>query len=172
MAFNVSYLHLTCGLSAVLIALMYIYPIIFYIFLFIVYSLILVLCGESSAYLHIYMKRQSQPKIFFFSVLFVQYNKSKPSKVIKPVQASAILYNATRWVTRAITLKTFSYQPDLFRLSSSRMFDVPKRSKANLSVIFGRTVDKLLQQVLENALNDFINSWLRWVIKILWTISE
>lgn len=45
--------------------------------------------------------------------------------------------------------------------SSSRMFDVPKRNKANLSVIFGRTVDKLLQQVLENALNDFINSWLR-----------
>lgn len=45
---------------------------------------------------------------------------------------------------------------------SSRMFG-NKRNKANLSVIFGRTVDKLLQQILENALNDFINSWLRWV---------
>lgn len=43
----------------------------------------------------------------------------------------------------------------------SRMFDVPKRNKANLTVIFGRTVDKLLQQILENALNDFVNSWLR-----------
>jgi tyrosine-protein phosphatase YwqE len=41
------------------------------------------------------------------------------------------------------------------------MFDVPKRNKANLTVIFGRTVDKLLQQFLENALNDFVNSWLR-----------
>lgn len=93
MAFNVSYLHLTCGLSAVLIALMYIYPIIFYIFLFVVYSLILILCGESSANLHIH---KTTRKSSSFAVLFVQYNKSKPSNVIKPVQASAILYNATR----------------------------------------------------------------------------
>lgn len=41
------------------------------------------------------------------------------------------------------------------------MFDVPRKNKANLSVIFGRRVDNLLQQILGNALDDFINSWLR-----------
>lgn len=92
MALNVSYFHLACGLSAVLIALMYIYPIIFYILLFILYSLILILCGESST-LHVYLQ-SNMPS--FLPVLFVQYNKSKSSNVIKPVQASAILYNATR----------------------------------------------------------------------------
>lgn len=44
---------------------------------------------------------------------------------------------------------------------SSRMFDVPKRTKANLPVIFGRTIDNLLQQILSNALDEFVNSWLR-----------
>lgn len=57
----------------------------------------------------------------------------------------------------------FSHRKSVCFHCSSRMFDVPKRNKANLSVIFGRTVDKLLQQILENALNDFIHSWLRWV---------
>jgi hypothetical protein len=43
------------------------------------------------------------------------------------------------------------------------MFDVPRKTKANLPVIFGRTgrIDNLLQQILGNALDDFINSWLR-----------
>lgn len=41
-------LHLGCAISAILVTLMYIYPIIFYIFLFLIYSLILIVCGESS----------------------------------------------------------------------------------------------------------------------------
>jgi len=41
------------------------------------------------------------------------------------------------------------------------MFDVPKRTKANLPVIFGRTIDNLIQQILSNALDEFVNSWLR-----------
>jgi hypothetical protein len=44
---------------------------------------------------------------------------------------------------------------------SSRMFDVPKRNKANLPVIFGRTIDNLLQQIIGNSLDDFVTSWLR-----------
>lgn len=95
MALNVSYFHLMCGLSAILIALMYIYPIIFYIFLFIVYSLILVICGESSTFPYSHSFNVDLQRLSLVSVLFFQYNKSKPN-VMKPVQASAILYNATR----------------------------------------------------------------------------
>lgn len=95
MALQLSYFHISCGASAFLIALMYIYPLIFYIFLFVLYSLILVICGESSADVCSHA-RPSNPIISSISVLFVQYNKSKPANVIKPVQASAILYNATR----------------------------------------------------------------------------
>jgi hypothetical protein len=40
------------------------------------------------------------------------------------------------------------------------MFDIPKRTKANMPVIFGRTIDSLLQQILGNALDDFVDSWL------------
>ncbi|KAG5684661.1 hypothetical protein PVAND_013879 [Polypedilum vanderplanki] len=118
MEYKFSYSHLICAFTAVLIILMYNYPIIFYIFLFILYSLILIIV-----------------------VLFVQYNRNK-STTIKPVPASAILYNATR----------------------SRMFDIPKRTKANMPVIFGRTIDNLLQQILGNALDDFVNSWLGKVV--------
>lgn len=164
MALSFSYFHFSCGLSAILIALMYIYPIIFYIFLFILYSLILVICGESSTCIASTSNSfiaDLQTLVYLlslFAALFFQYNKSKPN-VMKPVQASEILYNATRWdFTRFVISNIYDTRFD-FR---SRMFDVPKRSKANLSVIFGRTVDKLLQQFLENALNDFIHSWLRW----------
>ncbi|KAL7027112.1 hypothetical protein ACKWTF_005311 [Chironomus riparius] len=44
------------------------------------------------------------------------------------------------------------------------MFDVPKRTKANLPVIFGRTIDNLIQQILSNALDEFVNSWLSKVV--------
>lgn len=97
MAFKLNYFHFICGLSAILIALMYIYPIIFYIFLFVLYSLILIMIGESSN-LHCLPSPRSTFNYTSFSVLFVQYNKSKPN-VMKPVQASAILYNATRYVS-------------------------------------------------------------------------
>lgn len=44
---------------------------------------------------------------------------------------------------------------------SSRMFDVPRKDKANLSVIFAsRRVDEKLQKILGNALDDFFG-WLR-----------
>jgi hypothetical protein len=100
MDYKLSYFNVTCAFAAILAVLMYNYPLIFYIFLFVLYSLVLVICGESStdcllSSLILVSTHFLSLNSFRHAVLFVQYNRNK-SVTIKPVAASRILYNATQ----------------------------------------------------------------------------
>lgn len=46
MDLNLSYTHLIGGISTIFIGLMYFYPVIFYIFIFLLYSMILIFIGN------------------------------------------------------------------------------------------------------------------------------
>lgn len=51
--------------------------------------------------------------------------------------------------------------------NSSSIFDPPKpiANASNLPIIFGRTVDGVLQQIIEFSLLDFISPWLGIVVR-------
>lgn len=50
---------------------------------------------------------------------------------------------------------------------SSSIFDPPKpiANPSNLPIIFGRTVDGVLQQIIEYTLRDFVAPWLGHVVR-------
>lgn len=48
---------------------------------------------------------------------------------------------------------------------SSSIFDLVKPQNASHFPIFGRTVDGVLQQIIEYTVRDFISPWLRYVVR-------
>lgn len=107
------------GLVFLIISLMWFFPIIFYIFLVVLYSLILV----ASAVI---------------GTLYFQYLKAKPKK--REIKTHDLLYKATK----------------------SNIFDsTPKRSKpTTLPVIYNRSIDRIILQIIDNGLKDFLLSWI------------
>ncbi|XP_055841813.1 sorting nexin-25 isoform X1 [Episyrphus balteatus] len=109
------------GCLAALLATIYCYPSFFYIFLFLVYSVVLILGAiAGTIYIHFNLTSKTQPKLIH-----------KPYSVV---------YNATK----------------------SSIFDLPKpiQNPSNLPLIFGKTVDLQLQQIIEYVLRDFMSPWL------------
>lgn len=55
----------------------------------------------------------------------------------------------------------------LYEATKSSIFDPPKpiKSASSLPIIFGRTVDGVLQQIIEYTLRDFISHWLNYVVQ-------
>lgn len=83
MGFKLSYFHISCALTASLTSLMYIYPIIFYIFVFVLYSLFLIICGESSS-----IELTENNTLFYFPLQYCSYSKVEtkemPSNRFRP----------------------------------------------------------------------------------------
>ncbi|XP_055616626.1 sorting nexin-25 [Toxorhynchites rutilus septentrionalis] len=112
--------------GTVIIAVSLYWPIFFYIFLFVLYSLILV-------------------ALAIFGTIYVHYKlTAKETTPVVRDLPSNVLYNATR----------------------SQLFDPPSPPKtaANLPIIFGRTVDSLLQQIIGNAMRDVVGPALGEVV--------
>lgn len=51
-------------------------------------------------------------------------------------------------------------------IPSSSIFDLPKpiQNSSHLPIIFGRTVDGLVLQIIEYTLRDFVAPWLQYVV--------
>ncbi|XP_055371063.1 sorting nexin-25 [Condylostylus longicornis] len=113
------------GSFSVLFGLIWYYPTFLYIFLFGLYSLILVSAAVTST-------------------LYLQHVISTKPKTKDHPQRLNVLYNATK----------------------SSIFDPPNpiSNPNNLPLIFGRTVDLQLQQLIEFSLKDFVTPWLKQVV--------
>jgi hypothetical protein len=163
MEYTFSYFHLACAFAAILIILMYSYPLIFYIFLFVLYSLILVVCGKWPDDSSPCVLNNSRPfPLFSFvtqsSLCSTKEIKRPPLSRCPPLPFSTTPLGETHFLL--LPAQPQGNYVKQFFFCSSRMFDIPKRTKANMPVIFGRTIDNLLQQILGKALDDFVNSWL------------
>lgn len=112
--------------GTVIVAASLYWPLFFYIFLFVLYSLILI-------------------ALAIFGTIYVHYKlTTKESTHHAKDLPSNVLYNATK----------------------SQLFDPPSppRSASSLPIIFGRTVDGLLQQIIGNAMRDVVGPALAEII--------
>lgn len=118
--------HFIGGFITICAAIICYYPTVFYIFLFAIYSILLMLVTVAATiYIHFWLSAKNQ----------AQYSHL-PSNV---------LYNAT----------------------CSTIFDAPQpvTNPSCLPIIFGRTVDGVLQQIIEYVLRDFLSPWLGFVVR-------
>lgn len=42
----------------------------------------------------------------------------------------------------------------------NRILESPKKTKSQNQVIFGRTIDSLISQIIDNSLKDFVHPWM------------
>ncbi|KAJ6637054.1 Sorting nexin-25 [Pseudolycoriella hygida] len=119
-------LYLSGGGIALISATIFFYPIFWYIFLFSLYSVILVsLAIFGTIYAHLVISSRNQPQ--------------------PPHQPLNVLYNAT----------------------CTPLFDLPKpiNSTTHLPIIFGRTVDGVLLQIIDYSFRDMILPWLSYAVR-------
>lgn len=87
--------------------------------------------------------KSSFPAIF--GTVYVHFLLSSKTQVISTHSNTNVLYEATK----------------------SSIFDPPKpiKNATNLPIIFGRTVDGVLQQIIEYTLRDYVSHWLNYVVQ-------
>ncbi|GAB0086123.1 sorting nexin-25 [Sergentomyia squamirostris] len=98
---------------------------------------------------------------FFYVFLFVLY-----SATLVIISIAATIY--VHFLLSSKSQPQASHLPSnvLYNATRSSIFDSPKpiRNASSLPVIFGRTVDGLLQQIIEYTIRDFIAPWLSHVV--------
>ncbi|XP_055528004.1 sorting nexin-25 [Wyeomyia smithii] len=112
--------------GTVIVAVSLFWPPFFYIFLFVLYSLILI-------------------ALAIFGTIYVHYKlTNKETNHHARDLPTNVLYNATK----------------------SQLFDSPSppKSAASLPIVFGRTVDNLLQQIIGNAMRDVVSPALAEIV--------
>ncbi|XP_059619274.1 sorting nexin-25 [Phlebotomus argentipes] len=99
---------------------------------------------------------------FFYVFLFVLY-----SATLVILSIAATIY--VHCLLSSKSQPQASHLPSnvLYNATRSSIFDSPKpiRNASSLPVIFGRTVDGLLQQIIEYTIRDFISPWLGHVVR-------
>ncbi|XP_037027852.1 sorting nexin-25 isoform X2 [Bradysia coprophila] len=121
-----SYMYIAGGVFALISAIILFYPAFLYIFLFLLYSVILV-------------------GIAVFGTIYVHFIMSSRHQSQTTHQPSNVLYSAT----------------------CAPMFDLPKpiNNTTHLPIIFGRTVDGVLLQIIDFSFRDLIMPWLSYVVR-------
>uniref|UniRef100_A0A1B0CG91 Sorting nexin-25 n=2 Tax=Lutzomyia longipalpis TaxID=7200 RepID=A0A1B0CG91_LUTLO len=99
---------------------------------------------------------------FFYVFLFVLYSATL---VILSIAATIYIH----CLLSSKSQPQASHLPTnvLYNATRSNIFDSPKpiKNASSLPVIFGRTVDGLLQQIIEYTIRDFISPWLGHVVR-------
>lgn len=135
-------MYLTGGVFALISAIIFIYPAFLYIFLFLLYSVILVAIGECcSIQLLQWAIHLSAGIAAIFGTIYVHFIMSSKHQSQTTHQPPNVLYDAT----------------------CSPLFDLPNpiNNASHLPIIFGRTVDGVLLQIIDFSFRDLILPWLR-----------
>lgn len=156
------------GLFALLAAFIYYYPSLFCVIVFVAYSLILVLLGRNILYFLLIVKLVFNVAFFRLSRRWYRFRAEplvgpqvchthllRTGSVVQGYSVGGVV-GSLMWTQLLLTL--ISYRSPIFdRLK-------PIQIASHLPIIFGRTVDGLILQIIEYTFRDFVAPWLGYAI--------